>query len=929
MYAEGRLTELAAPLYFKGLCADGEEEKVAARLLRAVREKGHRAHFGILGAKWVPRVLAEYGHADDAFRLFVQPETPGWANWLRSGHGTLHETWDSTSSLNHIMFGDLSAWAYEYAAGIVPLEPGFRKVAFRPHVLEGVDSFVATHRTPHGEIRAGWRRVGGKVEYICEVPDGVEVEGRLSDSAKPAYRNPSLPTDVRVKDLLSRMTTAEKCAQLGKLRGFGTYDRVGDGVAVRPDVAAGLATNCPGTVYGILRADWWSGRNWQTGVKPEMAADAFNAYQRIAVEQTRLGIPIFFVEEAPHGLMALGEPVYPTGLGLGSTFDADLMQRIGRQIGRARSRGVHCVYAPILDIARDPRWSRCEECFGEDPELVAALGFAEFEGLKASGMEPCLKHYVGGGSAEGGHNTASAHIGPRELYNEQLRPFRRCIAAGSRHLMCTYHDVDGEPCTGSRFLLTDVLRGQLGFDGFVTADGGAIGLVANRRMSISAPDAAAMALTAGCDGESGSRTVAGCGSVMRGAFDAGLVAMADIDRAVGRILRLKFDMGLFEEPYAKGGLPDRAAEKALALEAARKSLVLLENRRALPLGRGLSVAVVGPNADDKIMNQLGDYTAPQRRADVVTVLDGVKAFADRVSYAKGCGIRSKSKDGFAEAERLASEADVTVLVIGGSSSPYAGVTQSDALGGATVVTGREDEENDKDSGEGTDRSTLGYSGVQEDLFRAVRAKAKKLIVVLVQGRPLVVDEIAAKADAVLLAWYPGSMGGQAVAEALYGAVNPSGRLPVAIPRSVGQLPVFSGAYADSRPLYIDGPGDAAYPFGYGLSYTTFAYSGFEVKAPTGDSPRGEALVTVANTGSVDGDEIVRLYFCVKGSGRQRPHRELLAFCRVTLKAGESRRVALPFDGRLFGGYGRDGAFEQPRGKVVLSVDGCDGTAMIE
>ena len=232
-----------------------------------------------------------------------------------------------------------------------------------------------------------------------------------------------------------------------------------------------------------------------------------------------------------------------------------------------------------------------------------------------------------------------------------------------------------------------------------------------------------------------------------------------------------------------------------------------------------------------------------------------------------------------------------------------------------MVTGKEDDENDKDSGEGTDRSTLGYSGVQEDLFRAVRAKAKKLIVVLIQGRPLVVDEIAAKADAVLLAWYPGAMGGQAVAETLYGVVNPSGRLPVSIPHSVGQLPVHSGGYAAKRSRYIDGPGDAAYPFGYGLSYTTFAYSGFKVSAAE------EASVSVTNTGKRDGDEIVRLYFSIKGSGRQRPHRELLAFRRVSLKAGETRRVTLPFDRRLFGEYGRDGVYEPPRGEVSIWVDG--------
>lgn len=766
--------------------------------------------------------------------------------------------------------------------------------------------------------RGSGARARGKAAALALAVLALVPRAAPGAASTPPYRDASLPTAARVKDLLARMTVAEKCAQLGKLRGFESFDCVDGRIALHAREADGIATNCPGTVYGVLRADWWSGRSWTNGVPSARAGAAYNAFQRVAIERSRLGVPLFFVEEAPHGLMALGEPVYPTGLGLGSTFDAGLMTRIGHQVGRARARGVHSVYAPILDLARDPRWSRCEECFGEDPELVSALSLAMFEGLRAEGCEPCLKHYVAGGNAEGGHNMATAHLGPLELYNCQLRPFRRLVAAGARHVMSTYHDVDGEPCTGSRFLLTDVLRGQLGFAGFVTADSGAVELMARRGVAVSVSDALAQALRAGCDGESGSLTAGLCGSRTRRAFDAGLVTEADIDRAVGRLLAIKFDLGLFERPYVPETDEDegfRAEGHALSLEAARKSLVLLENRATLPLARGLSVAVIGPNADDKIMNQLGDYTAPQRRKDVVTVLDGMKRFAGKVSYAKGCGIRSRRKDGFAEAERLASEADVTVLVLGGSSSPYAGVTQSDELAGATVVTGREDDENDKDSGEGTDRSTLGYSGVQLDLFRAVRARARKLVVVLVQGRPLELGEIAARADAVLLAWYPGARGGQAVAEALHGVVNPSGRLPVAIPRSVGQLPVCSDAYAARRPRYVDGPGDAAYPFGYGLSYASFAYSDFEAS-------EDEASVTVSNTGARDGDEIVRLYFRVTGSGRQRPHRELLAFARVSLKAGARARVTLPFDARLFGAYGRDGAWEPPRGTVTLFVDGC-------
>lgn len=744
------------------------------------------------------------------------------------------------------------------------------------------------------------------------------------------YRNAKLGVEERVKDLLSRMTIEEKCAQLGKYRGFNSYDRTGDKVVIKDEVAKGLAKNPPGTFYGLRRSCWWTRRNWQNGIMPDIAADAVNEVQRIAVENTRLGIPFFFVEEAPHGIVALGETVFPTGLALGSTFDEDLLHRIGLDMGAAIQRGVHGPYAPILDLARDPRWSRCEECFGEDPELVATLGAALFTGMKAWGMEPCLKHFAGGGCVEGGHNMGSAHTGPAEFFNCSLRPFRRVIQLGAHHLMSTYHDVDGEHCTGSEYLLKEVLRGQLGFDGFITADGGAIQWMHGRRITKTLPEAAALAMKSGDHGESGSATPEKCGSLMLAAYREGLINEGDLDRAVARLLRIKFNMGLFEKPYAKNVQPDYAAGRELSLEAARKGCVLLENRgNALPLAKSLTVAVIGPNADDKIMNQLGDYTAPQIRSNVVTVLDGVKQIAANVAYAKGCGIRSKKRDGFAAAEKIAAESDVTILVLGGSSSPYAGTRQNDAFGGAAEVTGDEDEENDKESGEGTDRMSLELLGVQKELFRAVRAKAKKLVVVLIQGRPLHVDEIAERADAVLLAWYPGPMGGKAVAEILFGETNPSGRLSVSIPHNAGQLPVTADWFGKKRPSYIDGTGDAAYPFGYGLSYSTFEYKGIRLTGAPGRDARGEVEVELKNTSGRDGDEIVRVYFQVTGFIRQRPYRELLAFKRVSLKAGETRKARIPFDAKLFGSYNRHGIYDAPRGTIKIWAEGCNGQLTIE
>ena len=746
------------------------------------------------------------------------------------------------------------------------------------------------------------------------------------------YRDAALPTEQRVADLISRMSIEEKCLQLGKLRGFRSYERASDGTIVpNADVRELLAKTPVGTIYGVLRADWWTKRDWNTGVVPERYVQAFNAFQKIAVEESRWGIPIFFTEEAPHGLMALGEPVYPTGLGLGSTFDEDLLYRIGLQVGSSRKRGVHGVKAPILDLARDPRWSRCEECFGEDPELVSMLGAAMFRGLYESGMQPCLKHYVGGGASEGGHNCSPVHMGPMELFNGPLRPFRRCINAGARHLMCTYHDIDGEPCTGSHWLLTEVLRGHLGFRGFVTSDAGATSAPFWYRLCRTDTESRAISLKAGCDIESGYNTLKESGRELLKGVKEGLLTEADLDRALSRLLAVKFDMGLFEHPYVDESevSPSKLKENktkgdALALEAARKSLVLMKNNGTLPLVRKEpTLAVIGPNAGGKIMNQLGDYTAPQLRKDVLTVLDGVEPFAKSVSYAQGCKIRSKSKAGFAEAENLAAQADVTILVLGGSSSPYGAVDLSDEMAGASIVTGRESDDYDKESGEGTDRCTLGYSGVQEDLFRAIRKKAKKLVVVLIQGRALAVSEIVREADAVLLAWYPGSQGGRAIGEALFGLVNPGGKLPVSLAYSSGQLPVCGDGIVSKRRLYIDGPGDAEFPFGYGLSYTTFAFSDLAV-----DLEKGEVSVCVKNTGTREGDEVVRFYFTAMESQAVRPWRELFDFARVTVLPGETKKVVRKLDVGKFGYYNRLGAFVKPSGAYTVSVDGCEQTCEV-
>ena len=778
---------------------------------------------------------------------------------------------------------------------------------------------------PEWPWRVAWEKATCTFLYAKESDDGNAFVGLKSEQPGISpYKDPNRPVAERVRDLVARMTPEEKCAQIGLVVGFNAYVRGKDGrLEVDPAFARNLRERPTGQVYGLYRSDTWSKRDWTTGVKPEEAPEIANRIQRILVEETRLGIPTLFVAEAPHGLMELGQPVYPTGPGLGASFDADLLYRIGVAKGEAaRARGEMSMYAPIVDIARDPRWSRSEESFGELPEHVSQLALAEFKGIMSTGVDACMKHYIGAGSADGGQHTMEIHVGLNELQNVQLRPFRRLIRAGAREIMCTYNNVDGEHCSSSAYLLDEILRGQLGFTGFVNGDAGSIQGAAGRRMCKDVPHAAARALKAGCDTEFDLGDLR-AGDLFKSAYDAKLLTDADLDKAVMRVLTLKFELGLFERPYAPPtDHAYRAKNDALTLEAARKAMTLLKNGGCLPLRPGAAkrIAVIGPQAGDRVMNQFGMYTATQRPEEVSTVLDGVRKFAGegvRVDFALGCRIRNPDRSGFAAAERLAAESDVTVLALGGSSSVYGKFTLKDEWAGASVITDREDPDNDKDGGEGTDRCELVLSGVQMDLFRAVRAKAKKLIVVLVTGRAVVVDELVEKSDAVLLAWYPGSHGGDAVGETLFGLNNPSGRLPVSFPHAVGQLPITSDHMSARRPRYIDGDPNPAFRVGYGLSYTTFRHGKLNVKGR-------DLSVEVTNAGKTAGEESVLFYATVYDTGVQRPCRELVGFRRVALNPGEVKTVSLSVDPEALGRYDRNGRFVPCEGKVEYRVQGPTG-----
>lgn len=719
--------------------------------------------------------------------------------------------------------------------------------------------------------------------------------------AQPIYKNASAATDERVADLLARMTLEEKIGQLCCPTGWEMYHKTGNHT-VEPSslFRERMQRMPPGSLWATLRADPWTEKTLQTGLNPELAAKALNALQRYALEETRLGIPLFFAEECPHGHMAIGTTVFPTSLAQAGTFNRELIREMAAAIGlEASLQGAHIGYGPILDVAREPRWSRMEETFGEDPLLTGILGSHFVQGLQGDDPQSShqlystLKHFAAYGIPSGGHNGQKASIGLRELFSDHLEPFRMAIDAGAMSIMTSYNTIDGVPTTASSFLLKELLRDRWGFQGFVFSDLGSIeGIAGTHRVAPDVRHAAAMALQAGVDIDLGGNAY---GRNLKQALEDNLISLEDIDRSVINILRQKFEMGLFEDPYVD---PTQAARfvrsdahKQIAREVARQGIVLLKNENGiLPLSREIgSVAVIGPNADN-MYNQLGDYTAPQDRKNIVTVLDGIRSAAAPhtvVRYARGCAIRDTTQSNIDEAVEIARASDVVVLVVGGSSARDFKTEYLET--GAATVTNSEEKEilPDMESGEGYDRSTLHLLGDQEKLLNALAATGKPLIVIYIQGRPLNMNNAAQKGDALLTAWYPGQEGGHAIADILFGDHNPAGRLPVSVPRSVGQLPVY---YAlGTQAAYIDGSSSPLYAFGYGLSYTHYQYSDLTIGVEK-EKKQVEITCRVTNTGNQDGDEVVQLYVRDNRSSVATPPIQLKNFRRIHIKKGESKTI---------------------------------------
>ncbi|MCI3271666.1 glycoside hydrolase family 3 N-terminal domain-containing protein [Streptomyces cylindrosporus] len=729
-------------------------------------------------------------------------------------------------------------------------------------------------------------------------PEPAAARAEVVAQDPPLYRDPTAPLATRVADLLSRMTLREKVGQLNqRMYGWDAYRRTPDGgyeltdaLRAETDRFEGL-----GALYGLMRADAWSGVDHTNGPGAHDSAALAELVQRHVVERSRLGIPALFVEEVPHGHMALDGTVLPVNLAVGATWDPALYERAAAHAAaELRARGGHVALVSALDIARDPRWGRTEECFGEDPHLAARLTEALVRGMQGTPADyfapdkapVVLKHFAGQGATVGGRNSAESELGWRELREIHLPAARAGTRAGAAAVMAAYNEVDGLPCAGNRALLTELLREEWGFEGLVMADGLAVDRLA--RITGDKLSAGALALNSGVDLSLWDEGF----THLEEAVERGIVQEAVLDAAVGRVLNLKFRLGLFERPYRTSELPSCEHGRALSADLARAAVTLLRNRGlVLPVPPTVSrIAVLGPQAATTA-HQSGDYTAPQRPGTGSTVLEGLRRLAPAgtdIRYARGCALTGDDLSGVPEAVAAAAASDLAVLVLGGSSArtPETDFAANGAaIGAVSHMT----------CGEGADLAGLGLGRAQHALMDAVVATGTPTAVVLIQGRPHVVPD---SAHALLTAWYPGPWGGDAIAEVLLGLAEPRGRLPVSVPRSVGQLPVHYNHKDTEYGGYVDESAEPLFGFGEGLTYT-----GFEYGAPRTDGRR--VTVDVTNTGSRHGRSVVQVYLRRLVTDVWPRTLELCAFEGVELAPGETRTVTLRLDVELAGTRGAE------------------------
>jgi beta-glucosidase len=694
-------------------------------------------------------------------------------------------------------------------------------------------------------------------------------------------------TERRVRNLLGRMTVEEKFGQLQQL----TWNPdTGPGEGQNDKAREAAAKGRLGSVLNI------------TG------AEECNELQRYAVEESRLGIPLIFGLDVIHGFLT----TFPVPLAQGASFNPEVVARDAEVSAReAASWGVHWTFAPMADVSREPRWGRVAEGNGEDPYLTARLAAAKVRGYQgedygAEGrLAACAKHFVGYGFPEGGRDYNTVDISERRLRDIALPPFEAAVEAGVATVMAAFNTVNGVPAHANRHTLTGILHEEFGFDGFVVGDYNGVQELIPHGVAADEADAARLALGAGVDMEMVSTTYADHGKEL---LESGKIDLARLDDAVTRILRIKTRLGLFEKPYTDEDgqiTKPTAATRRHARETAAECAVLLKNeKRTLPFAKSTSsLAVVGPLGDDT-QELHGTWAGPgAREFPAVSVLEGVKKAAPdaKVTFARGCAITGDDTSGFAKAVAAVRASDAAVVVVG---------------------------EKARHSGEAASRSDITLPGVQAELIRKVASTGKPFVVVVLAGRPLVLSDFVEHAPAILNAWHPGLEGGNAVADVLFGEVNPGGKLPATYPRAVGQLAEYCAHENTGRPYdadndytskYLDLAHGPLFPFGHGLSYTTFGYSGLALseesmsaEAVREGGAKVEVTVKVENTGSRKGDEVVQLYIRDKVASLAQPVRRLRGFERITLDAGEQRTLTFELGADDLGFHTND-----PRGEFVV------------
>ncbi len=707
---------------------------------------------------------------------------------------------------------------------------------------------------------------------------------------QPKYKDPALPVDERVDDLIARMTLEEKAGQLSSFwsRDTTSFDKNGNFTGGRDSA---ILYHGVGTFFSIGFFDPSSvGRS----------ISRINSFQKYMIEKTRLGIPVLMFTEGLHGAMITGATSFPQAIALGSTWDTTLIEQVFTVAAmEAHSWGAWQVLSPVLDLARDPRWGRTEECYSEDPYLVSRLAVAAVFGWQGRGkiidenhIAVTLKHFAGHGQPEGGKNLAPVNYSERDFRETHLYPFEMAVKrAHAQSIMASYNEWDGVPNHVNKKLLTDILRGEWGFDGYVMSDGG--GMDVTYRNHLAAADSAesgVLSVMAGIDYDLGSN---GCFRALLDQVKKGNVSEEYITRAAKNILRVKFTLGLFDHPYIEEGLFEKLINskehRELALKAAHEAMVLLKNdNNMLPLNPSAikTLAVIGPNAADI---HLGGYSAVPMKG--VSVLEGIKDFATgkfNVLYAEGCKITTNKecnwrvngnpipndpendKKLIAEAVRVARQSDAVILVLGENELIHREAWSDSHLG---------------------DRDNLDLFGMQNELAEAIFNTGKPAVVLLINGRPVTINYLQEKAPAIIECWYLGQETGHAVADVIFGEVNPGGKLPVTFPHTVGQLPCFYNKKPTNHRFYVLADPVPLYPFGFGLSYTTFEYNNLSI-SPEEIPVNGTAKIKIdiTNTGKVKGDEIVQLYIHDLVSLPTRPVKELKDFARITLDPGEKRTV---------------------------------------